>query len=292
MATSSRANSPASSTAAPICDCHPTRSSKARDICRGPIPSPTLASNVYCCITNRTPATAMRGFGITAVDFTMECQMDRVAEAVSMDPVELRILNAYRDGDMKAHRRVAKNTALIECCQVAAAKADWAISQQAAAQSSLAPLPERHQIPETVTDEEGKIGERRAGRVASTALSAHPTGRVPAGTRRDAIAGAPVQNVDMQIDADRIGHKMGSTPATIPAPAATAETGPTMPTATPPPAQTARPTASSPAPPPAPPSASSPPPMAPPEPCKPATPFSGGVRRPDSSPVTSGYRKR
>jgi hypothetical protein len=41
--------------------------------------------------------------------------------------MEFRILNAYRDGDMKAHRREAKNTALIECVQVAAEKSKWRI---------------------------------------------------------------------------------------------------------------------------------------------------------------------
>jgi CO/xanthine dehydrogenase Mo-binding subunit len=52
--------------------------------------------------------------------------MDKLAHAVGMDPMEFRILNAYRDGDMKPHRRVAKNTALIECVQVAAEKAGLA----------------------------------------------------------------------------------------------------------------------------------------------------------------------
>ena len=33
---------------------------------------------------------------------------------------ELRLLNAYRDGDMKAHRKVAEGTALIEVIQKAA----------------------------------------------------------------------------------------------------------------------------------------------------------------------------
>jgi hypothetical protein len=47
-----------------------------------------------------------------------------------MDPMEFRILNAYRDGDMKAHRREAKNCALIECVQVAAAKAKWPIREE------------------------------------------------------------------------------------------------------------------------------------------------------------------
>jgi hypothetical protein len=43
--------------------------------------------------------------------------------------MEFRILNAYRDGDMKAHRREAKNTALIECVQVAAEKAKWPLRE-------------------------------------------------------------------------------------------------------------------------------------------------------------------
>lgn len=176
----------------------------------GPYTIPNVSSNVYCCITNRTPATAMRGFGITGVDFSIEVQMDRVAEKIGMNPIDLRIKNAYRDGDMKAHRRVAKNTALIECCQVAAGKAGWAISGQAQAASSLdgGGTSERVAIPETVTDQEGKIGDRRAGRAPSTAPAVQSTGRVAAGTASEAVVAAPVQRDDMQIAADRIGHKI------------------------------------------------------------------------------------
>jgi CO/xanthine dehydrogenase Mo-binding subunit len=47
-----------------------------------------------------------------------------------MDPLEYRILNAYRDGDMKAHRREAKNTALIECAQVVAEKTNWPLREE------------------------------------------------------------------------------------------------------------------------------------------------------------------
>ena len=60
----------------------------------------------------------------------IECQMDKLAHLVGMDPMEFRILNAYRDGDMKAHRREAKNTALIECVQVAAEKANWPLRDE------------------------------------------------------------------------------------------------------------------------------------------------------------------
>jgi hypothetical protein len=72
----------------------------------------------------------MRGFGVTALDFALECQMDKLAVAIGMDPLEFRILNAYRDGDMKAHRREAKNCALIECAQVAAEKANWPLRDE------------------------------------------------------------------------------------------------------------------------------------------------------------------
>jgi CO/xanthine dehydrogenase Mo-binding subunit len=96
----------------------------------GPYTIPNVHADIYCVYTNRVPATAMRGFGVTAVDFALECQMDKLAHLVGMDPMEFRILNAYRDGDMKAHRREAKNTALIECVQVAAEKARWPIRDE------------------------------------------------------------------------------------------------------------------------------------------------------------------
>jgi CO/xanthine dehydrogenase Mo-binding subunit len=125
----------------------------------GPYTIPNVAANVYCVFTNRTPATAMRGFGITGVDFAIECHMDKVAEAAGLDPVELRILNAYRDGDMKAHRRLAKNTALVECCQVAAEKAGWPLSAEARAASSLVGGGgERGALPAfTRTDTDGEV---------------------------------------------------------------------------------------------------------------------------------------
>ena len=39
----------------------------------GPYTIPNVSADVYCVFTNRTPATAMRGFGVTALDFALEC---------------------------------------------------------------------------------------------------------------------------------------------------------------------------------------------------------------------------
>jgi CO/xanthine dehydrogenase Mo-binding subunit len=153
----------------------------------GPYTIPNVSSDIYVTYTNRCPSTAMRGFGVTAVDFALEVQMDKLAHAIGMDPMEFRILNAYRDGDMKAHRRVAKNTALIECVQTVAQNAGWPLSEEAKRQSSLTGggIGERGQIPATPIDENGRIGrpETRTGRSTQT---------LPAGTKRIPESKAPI----------------------------------------------------------------------------------------------------
>jgi xanthine dehydrogenase D subunit len=48
--------------------------------------------------TNNPPCGAMRGFGAVQVALAYEAQMDRVAAAVGLDPVEVRRRNALREG--------------------------------------------------------------------------------------------------------------------------------------------------------------------------------------------------
>jgi CO/xanthine dehydrogenase Mo-binding subunit len=86
----------------------------------GPYTIPNVRIDCHCVYTNRTPSSAMRGFGVTIADFALESQMDRIARALNIDPLQLRLRNAYRDGDLKAHRKVAEGTALIEVMQRAA----------------------------------------------------------------------------------------------------------------------------------------------------------------------------
>ena len=49
--------------------------------------------------TNNPPCGAMRGFGAVQTCFAAEAQMDRLAAALEIDPVELRLLNAIEPGD-------------------------------------------------------------------------------------------------------------------------------------------------------------------------------------------------
>ena len=53
-------------------------------------------------MTNTPPNGAFRGFGAPQTQFAMEVHMDRIAEALGMDPVRLREINALRPGDVTA----------------------------------------------------------------------------------------------------------------------------------------------------------------------------------------------
>ncbi|HEX9148978.1 MAG TPA: xanthine dehydrogenase family protein, partial [Thermoanaerobaculia bacterium] len=53
-------------------------------------------------MTNTPPNGAFRGFGAPQTQFAAEVHMERIAEALGMDPVRLREVNAYRPGDTTA----------------------------------------------------------------------------------------------------------------------------------------------------------------------------------------------
>lgn len=87
----------------------------------GPYAIPNVSIDAYCVYTNRQPSSAMRGFGVTMASFALEVQMDKIAERVGVDPWTIRFINAYHDGDMKPHRKLAEDATLIETMQAAAA---------------------------------------------------------------------------------------------------------------------------------------------------------------------------
>ncbi|MGL6278578.1 MAG: xanthine dehydrogenase family protein molybdopterin-binding subunit [Gaiella sp.] len=60
---------------------------------------PNLEFDGYVVFTNRTPTTAMRGFGVTSISFATEVHMSRIAHELGLDPYEIRLRNANRIGD-------------------------------------------------------------------------------------------------------------------------------------------------------------------------------------------------
>lgn len=103
----------------------------------GPYAIPNVWVDAHCVYTNRTPTGPMRGFGVTISDFALETQMDRIARELDIDPLELRLKNAYRDGDLKAHRKVTEGAALVEVIQRAAELVEHELPESCRAMSSL-----------------------------------------------------------------------------------------------------------------------------------------------------------
>jgi CO/xanthine dehydrogenase Mo-binding subunit len=102
----------------------------------GPYAIPNVWIDAYCVYTNRQPASAMRGFGVTPASFAIEAQMDKIASVVGMDPWEIRFLNAYRNGDMKPHRKIVEDATLIEAMKAAAALVGHELPQHLLAMNS------------------------------------------------------------------------------------------------------------------------------------------------------------
>jgi xanthine dehydrogenase D subunit len=64
----------------------------------GPYVVPNVHADCYGVYTNNPPCGAMRGFGSVQAAFGYEAQMDKLAAALRMDPVELRCRNAISMG--------------------------------------------------------------------------------------------------------------------------------------------------------------------------------------------------
>uniref|UniRef100_A0A6J7M7Z9 Unannotated protein n=2 Tax=freshwater metagenome TaxID=449393 RepID=A0A6J7M7Z9_9ZZZZ len=66
--------------------------------------------------TNNPPCGAMRGFGVVQACFAHEGQMDKLAAACGLSPVEVRLRNAMRTGDRLITGQVIENVAPVERC--------------------------------------------------------------------------------------------------------------------------------------------------------------------------------
>ncbi len=68
--------------------------------CVGPYDIPNVWVDTRAVYTNNIPSGAFRGFGAPQGHFVAENMMNRLAEALGMDPVELRARNVLREGSL------------------------------------------------------------------------------------------------------------------------------------------------------------------------------------------------
>jgi len=70
----------------------------------GPYECPNVHIDAYTVYTNNVPSGAFRGFGAPQSHFAAESQMNKLAEALGMDPFELRLRNCWHEGSIQATR--------------------------------------------------------------------------------------------------------------------------------------------------------------------------------------------
>lgn len=66
----------------------------------GPYEIANISVDSHAVFTNAVPGGAFRGFGAPQGTFAAECQMNKVADALGIDPVEIRRINGFRDGSI------------------------------------------------------------------------------------------------------------------------------------------------------------------------------------------------
>ncbi len=77
--------------------------------------------------TNTPPNGAFRGFGAPQVEFAAEMQVNRIAEALDISPLELRRRWAFREGDITPTGQVLRESvAAVEVLEAAAEASDFA----------------------------------------------------------------------------------------------------------------------------------------------------------------------
>ena len=81
-------------------DAGPRVTQKAGYRCFGPYRIPHVKTDAYTVYTNTVPAGAYRGFGTLQVTWAYESQMDIIAEKLAMDPLEFRLKNLLKKGEL------------------------------------------------------------------------------------------------------------------------------------------------------------------------------------------------
>lgn len=81
-------------------DSSPNMAKAMASDCTGTYNIPNVWCDVLAVYTNHPYVTAFRGFGHLSYTFAIERTIDKLAFALDMDPVELRLKNAVRPGDV------------------------------------------------------------------------------------------------------------------------------------------------------------------------------------------------
>jgi xanthine dehydrogenase D subunit len=83
---------------------------------QGPYKCENAIVDGWAVRTNNPPCGAMRGFGVVQACFAHESQMEKLAAAIGVSPVEIRLLNAMETGDRMITGQIMDSVAPVAQC--------------------------------------------------------------------------------------------------------------------------------------------------------------------------------
>lgn len=107
------------------CSWSETTLGKACILSAGPYNIDNFLAEAFVVYTNKTMTGAMRGFGAPQVCFAYESQMDDIAAALNLDPLDIRLLNAFEEGSSSPTGQVLQSVVLKDSLLQAAQRFGW-----------------------------------------------------------------------------------------------------------------------------------------------------------------------
>jgi CO/xanthine dehydrogenase Mo-binding subunit len=106
-------------------DIGPRVTQKSGFTAAGPYDIENVKIDSFELYTNRTPAGALRGFGIPQLVWAYESHTDLIARELGIDPVEFRRKNILREGRPQASGTAMKDAAIAEVLDAVATRMNW-----------------------------------------------------------------------------------------------------------------------------------------------------------------------
>jgi CO/xanthine dehydrogenase Mo-binding subunit len=94
-------------------------------IMAGPYKTPALALEGIAVYTNKVPSGSFRAPAGPMANFAVESQMDMIAKDLGIDPLEIRLRNIVKEGDLGPSGEVHRSVSIEECLRRAAAAIGW-----------------------------------------------------------------------------------------------------------------------------------------------------------------------
>ena len=86
---------------------------------------PNFRLRSYGVYTNKIYVGSYRASGVADMTFAVESHMDRIAHEIGMDPYDLRVKNALREGDVSVSGAVVPSNGLMETLEAIKEKINW-----------------------------------------------------------------------------------------------------------------------------------------------------------------------